>query len=104
MDLPVRGGFAPKKNNFYSYRKINNMPVTILYIIPYRAVNQSRVRNLKMSLQWVLKIKQSFERSSVSFDILVIEQDQTRRICKWPPQIQTMFIHNKGIFNKGWAF
>lgn len=74
----------------------------VLYVIPHRARTYERQRNLEYCLQWLAKIKTSCAEKCV-FDILVVEQDEECRFTP-PAGVNHLFLKNKGIFNKCWAF
>lgn len=77
----------------------------ILYILPYRHKNQHRRKNLLLTLNWITKIKKILsDNYELRLDICVVEQDKEISNTVPTDQITHIFIHNDGIFNKGWAF
>ena len=102
----------------------------ILYIIGYRGSNPARIKNLKLTLQWLKKIKNKLTDPSnrgesphsppfsaklfpkelsnlvtpVIFDIVVVEQDSHPQMKMDSDLIKTIFIYNEGVFNKCWGF
>lgn len=77
--------------------------LSILCVIPYRFQNVQRDQNIKMTLNWLLDVKKRLELSIV-LDLMVVEQDTTRRLNDLPTDVSYLFIENSGLFNKGWAF
>lgn len=80
----------------------------ILYIICHRHRNHDRTRNLYVTLSWIkLVAQQLFKLSNgyISLDVLVVEQDNSIKFNhELFPWVKYQFIHNDGIFNKGWGF
>jgi hypothetical protein len=74
----------------------------LLYILVYRALNQYRIRNLTLTLQWLLKVKS--QMTSMTFDIVVVEQDAVSKLSTLPDGVKHLFVHNKGSFSRGWGF
>ena len=77
----------------------------ILYILPFRAKNQYRRKNLKLVLQWITQVKDYLSKThQVTMDICVVEQDReaSGQIAK--DQVMNVFLHNNVMFNKGWSF
>ena len=83
--------------------------MNILYIIGYRGCNPARIKNLKLTLQWLKQIKNKLTNPSdlvtpMTFDIVVVEQDSHRQMKINSGVIETIFIYNQGVFNKCWGF
>lgn len=82
----------------------------VLCIIPYRALNQYREKNLEVTLQWFnmvklqLDLKKNKPATAIDFDIIVVEQDSESHFESANTIAKHIFLFNKGVFNKGWAF
>lgn len=70
----------------------------VAYIIPFRESVASRKEALQFALDWIYNILPNME-------VLIIEQDdQARCSVQLPPNSKKVFIYNKGLFNRSWAF
>jgi len=77
--------------------------VKLLYIIPHRARNSSRSKNLTITLQWLAEVKK-YLGPDLQLEILVVEQDAIPQFTAMDSKYHHLFLLNRGIFNKGWAF
>jgi len=77
----------------------------ILYVIPFRAKNMYRKKNLKIVLQWIgIAQKYLKENYEITMDIFLIEQDREPYEQIPKENLSHQFIQNPGAFNKGWSF
>lgn len=77
----------------------------ILYIIPFRAKNLYRKKNLRCALDWISTAKEYLKSNyEVDLDVCIVEQDKetTAEIPK--DGFTHLFLTNSGILNKGWGF
>lgn len=77
----------------------------ILYIIPFRARNIYRKKNIKIVLQWIQLVKKSLnDNFGITLDIHIVEQD-TESYDQLPKEnVSHTILHNSSMFNKGWSF
>lgn len=77
----------------------------ILYVIPFRGKNLYRKKNLKIVLQWTIKVKEYLsDNYGIIMDIFVVEQDREPHDQTPKDRLTHLFLVNNGIFNKGWGF
>jgi hypothetical protein len=77
----------------------------ILYVIPFRAKNLYRRKNLKLVLQWIATSQEYLKTNyDVDMDICVVEQDHEPSDQVPKEHIHHIFLYNDGPFNKGWGF
>ena len=80
--------------------------MTIKYIIGFRTstINDRRYDNLLLTLQYLIYVKQIVD---VDLQIVVVEQDFMSKLTlptEIAKEINYIFIHNVGYYNRGWAF
>ena len=82
---------------------------TIAYIIGYRSsfAEDRRLLNLKITIDWLIRIKLKLKAYKINLDIIIIEQDSIPKFCIDPDtlnQLEYLFVYNNGFYNRGWGF
>lgn len=77
----------------------------ILYVIPFRAKNTYRKKNLKITIDWIVAAKDYLKDNfDVTLDILIVEQDREPYDQMPTSKISHLFLNNNSLLNKGWGF
>lgn len=76
----------------------------ICYIIGHRASEPTRTKNLLLTTEWLLNVKQKLNKN-VELTILVVEQDVEPKVKDiLPSGIEYIWLNNDGYYNRGWVF
>lgn len=78
----------------------------VAYIIGHMSSDPFRIRNLLLTLKWLLMVKKSLQPYLIKLKIIVVEQDTKPTICNIIDNnyVNYMFIYNPGQYNRGLSF